>query len=126
MNLFRSGEFPLHSGGESNWKIECDALTPEDWGTLAQMMAEKVGRFRNVYGIPEGGLALAEALAPMATTDWRDPFLIVDDVYTTGASMREAHLLTLKATNIIGFVVFARKPVREGWIRALFTMEDDE
>jgi hypothetical protein len=126
ISLFRTGEFPLHSGGTSNWKIDCDALTEADWRTIAGVISRKVGHFRNVYGIPKGGLALAEALAPMITGDWRHPFLIVDDVYTTGASMREAYAWTLDTENIVGFVVFARKPVREDWIRALFTMADDE
>jgi len=36
MNLFQFGDFSLHSGSKSKWKIECDALTDEDVEALAQ------------------------------------------------------------------------------------------
>lgn len=122
MSLFQLGSFKLHSGGESSFKIDCDALTPNDWECVAQLIANRAGRFRCVYGIPTGGEELAAWLNAWSTNDWRDPFLIVDDVYTTGKSMREAHRWVLDTTNIIGFVVFARQPVQEPWIKALFTM----
>lgn len=124
MNLFQTGHFQLHSGEQSTVKIECDALTPDDWQTLAGLIAERVGRFRSVYGIPTGGDILEELLAPQSTGDWRDPVLICDDVYTTGASMRHAHVWMQDTENIVGVVVFARRPVQEEWITALFTMSE--
>jgi orotate phosphoribosyltransferase len=125
MNLFQIGDFTLHSGARSSFKIDCDALSGDDWAALASLIAARIGPFRSVYGIPCGGTRLASLLCEQATGDWRDPVLIVDDVYTTGASMREAHSWMGNPdpiTNIVGAVVFARQPVREPWITALFTM----
>lgn len=120
MSLFRSGYFPLHSGGVSPWKIDCDALTDEDTATLAAMLYERLPSFGAVEGIPQGGLRLAAALRPYreahrAYAD--DPLLIVDDVATTGASL-ERHRAGRPA---IGAVIFARCPVPP-WVTALFSM----
>ena len=119
MNLFNRGKFLSHAGLELDWKIECDALTDEDWECLAKMISEKTV-FGSVYGIPRGGTKLAKALEkycdPKVT--WR---LVVDDVWTTGKSMREVML-----PGDLGFVVFARQRIPfdpELYTRALFTME---
>ena len=61
MNLFQKGDFQLHSGGKSEFKIDCDALSEHDWETLAYMTAKEF-RFKRVVGVPEGGLAFARAL----------------------------------------------------------------
>lgn len=112
--LFELGNFTLHAGGTAAWKIECDALSDDDWKCLARMIAERVPQFSSVRGIPRGGLKLAEYLVPYVTTG---PALVVDDVWTTGTSMREE----LKPGEI-GFVVFARNKIVESNIKALFTM----
>ena len=39
-NLFTSGDFISHAGLPLKWKIECDAIRPEEWETLAQMIME--------------------------------------------------------------------------------------
>ena len=65
MHLFETGEFKLSSGKKSDWKIECDALVPSDWDTLA-LIVSKAYKFNRVVGIPEGGLPFAEALEPYA------------------------------------------------------------
>jgi orotate phosphoribosyltransferase len=123
MNLFRSGEeFKLHSGERSDWKIDCDALTGADWRTLANVIAKRVGPFRNVCGIAWGGLPLREALLPFETKNDNDPWLLVDDVYSTGGSMRHLRSGFPDTAKVIGVVVFARRPVQENWIKALFTM----
>ncbi len=122
-NLFRSGDFVLHSGGRSRWKIDCDALTDEDIKTLALMIAEMVGPFASVEGVPSGGLRLAKALQPLCTGQ-SFPHLIVDDVLTTGRSMRkamEARVVTTHKMDCVGAVVFARGPC-PAWIKALFQM----
>ncbi len=107
MSLFKSGKFTSHAGIELLWKIECDALTDEDWATLAFMVAEKF-RFRTVEGIPTGGLKFAKALSPYLTYTSLI-HLIVDDVWTTGKSMRE----TKQIDNVIGVVAFARGPLTD-------------
>jgi hypothetical protein len=119
MNLFNRGKFLSHAGLELDWKIECDALTDEDWECLAKMISEKT-EFRSVYGIPRGGTKLATALVKYCNPT--SPIhLVVDDVWTTGKSMRE-----VMKPGDMGFVVFARQKIPydpELYTRALFTME---
>jgi len=118
-NLFQLGKFVSHAGNELDWKIECDALTDQDWNCLAKMISERC-QFGSVYGIPRGGVKLQQALEKYVTE--KNPYrLVVDDVYTTGKSMREA-----MRPGDLGFVVFARKRVEfdaHTYIRALFTMD---
>lgn len=92
MNLFQLGEFKLASGAVTNWKVECDALTKEDWDAIALMLYEVVEPYDLVVGVPRGGLPLSEAMKKYAkafSTNVSSPtkILIVDDVYTTGVSM---------------------------------------
>lgn len=128
MNLFKSGDFTLNSGAKSKWKLECDALTDADIETLAYMIGILVGPFHSVEGIPRGGLKLAaamekhryngESFAPL-------PYLIVDDVLTSGGSMerRRRELanpigLTTTGAAIIGVVIFSRGQLPP-WIKAV-------
>lgn len=119
MNLFQLGKFVSHAGKELNWKIECDALTDSDWECLAEMISERT-RFGSVYGIPRGGTKLALALEKYIIPG--HPIrLVVDDVYTTGKSMKE-----VMQDNDLGFVVFARQRIQfdpQYYVRALFTMD---
>lgn len=135
--VFARGEFTLNSGAKSKWKLECDALTDEDWECLAYLIWQMVGRFSGVTGVPSGGLKLAKALEQYSCVDPEDemvivgsinplPHLIVDDVLTTGNSMHrtkirheagEMHPLT------IGAVVFARGRC-PSWITPLFQMPE--
>ena len=39
-NLFTSGDFISHAGLPLKWKIECDAIRPEEWDCLAQMIMD--------------------------------------------------------------------------------------
>ena len=84
MNLFQKVDFISHAGLPLSWKIECDALTEDDWKGLARMIMDHETRsFGSVEGIPRGGIPLANALSEYAT---EGPPMIVDDVYTTGKS----------------------------------------
>lgn len=113
-NLFQSGDFRLHSGGRSGFKIDCDALTEADWDTLAAMIASRFV-FGMVEGVPRGGLKLAQALYAYAQTP-HNGLLIVDDVLTTGGSMAAQRAGRLNAR---GVVVFARG-VCPPWVTPLW------
>jgi orotate phosphoribosyltransferase len=118
--LFESGDFTLHSGAKSRWRINCRAaLIPEDWRTLALMASERVEPFGLVWGIPRGGLSFEEALRPYITPGAK-AMLIVDDVWTTGASMEGWRtILADLQVPARGVVVFARSPVPP-WVTVLF------
>lgn len=117
MNLFRLGDFLLSSGRRSCLKIDCDALTRDDWNALALIAASILPPFSSVEGVPTGGLAFADALR----VHYRHGgvLLLADDVLTSGCSMirqrgdREA----------IGVVAFARGPC-PSWVTPLFTLAD--
>jgi orotate phosphoribosyltransferase len=118
-NLFQSGMFKLASGTVSRFKIECDALTPNDWEALAEQIANRCEEFGAVLGVPTGGEPLAEALKGYRS---RGALLVVDDVLTTGDSI----LATLRhhrnyLGGVTGWVVFARGPCPAG-VHALFQM----
>lgn len=127
MNLFQSGEFTLRSGITSKFKIECDALTKDDWETLAIIAADLVPyEFSAVFGVPRGGIPFADALRKHVTPD--SPFvLIADDVFTTGGSIRRfVDLITEDRTLPKGAIVetvvaFAREIVPTE-VTALFQM----
>ena len=124
-NLFQQGDFRLHSGDPSPFKVDCDALTPEDWATLAAMVAQHTS-FSEVVGVPQGGLPFAEALQQYADHDTDDPhLLIVDDVLTTGTSMQEVRDAFDPSGHgsISGVVVFARGEC-PAWIHPIFKMDE--
>lgn len=114
VTLFQAGSVMLHSGQVSDFKIDCDVLSDADLETLARLIAERCGPFGAVEGVPRGGLRLASALMPHATTG---RLLIVDDVLTTGASMEQQRA----ERDAIGAVIFARGPC-PSWVTPLFTL----
>lgn len=115
MALFNLGWFVGASGQSLPWKIECDALTVDDWACLAFMIRERSGPFGSVVGIPSGGIPLQVALEKYVTLG---PRLLVDDVYTTGGSIAKH-----RQPDDLVWVVFARKPPQDG-VKALFCMGD--
>jgi len=118
MSLFNKGDFSLHAGTKSNFFIDCDNLTEEDWDALASIAVINLPQFKEVKGIPRGGIPFANALEKYATGDSMDPVLIVDDVLTTGVSMTEVY------TGVeIGVVAFARG-ICPFWVTPLFKMID--
>ncbi len=135
--LFQSGNFTSHAGLELNWKIECDAISDSEWDCLAQMIMDYQKRpFYRALGIPRGGLKLAEALNKYGTDDTyinsvgdivHRPYLICDDVATTGKSFQEFinekfELFRGPYPEVYKWVIFARKPFED--INALFTMPE--
>ena len=116
MNLFIREDFISHAGLPLTWKVECDALTDNDYEALAKIVSEKL-TFRDVKGIPRGCIPFEKALKPYCTNDENDPLLIADDVYTTGTSMREVY-----EEGAIGIVVFARNEITDDWIKAIWQL----
>lgn len=116
MPLFRTGTYRLASGAQSNFLIDCSTLTAADLDTLAlQAVHTLLGfQFSGVDGVPRGGLPFAKALRKYAEPGGGRPRLLVDDVWTTGGSMRE-----LYQAGDQGLVIFARGPL-DGWCSALF------
>ena len=120
--LFVEEDFIGHSGGELHWKIECDALFPNEWKCIAKMIMEHETRpFQAAIGIPRGGIKLGQYLNEYSTQNRNDPYLIVDDVLTTGGSMIEYRETHFKNKSVIGWVLFARSKPHD-WIKALFQM----
>lgn len=119
MNLFQYGAITLSSGKSSSYRIECDALTRADAKTLAWMAFHLLlpQRFGGVVGVPEGGLVFESLLRAYASPP--GPWLVVDDVLTTGESMEEMKK-TLDTANgeIMGVVMFARGPLPP-WVKAV-------
>ena len=116
MNLFIREDFISHAGLPLTWKVECDALSEDDYEALAKIVSEKI-KFKDVIGIPRGGIPFENALKQYASNDVNDPLLICDDVYTTGTSMREVY-----QEGAIGIVVFARNEITDDWIKAIWQM----
>jgi hypothetical protein len=124
-DVFRKGEFKLHSGSVSRWKIDMDGCTDGDWEALALMLAERLPPFREVSGVPRGGLKLAQALSDYTDGSAQHPILVVDDVFTTGASMEDHRRLVAAGwqvgpSSVIGAVAFARGPC-PAWVTPLFS-----
>lgn len=103
MSLFQLGDFTLSSGEHSSFKIDCDALSKEDIECIAWLLSQRLPRFGSVEGVPTGGDRLAAAMQKYVT---KGPVLIVDDVWTTGASILKQRGARADA---IGGVIFARR-----------------
>lgn len=118
VNMFQTGVFTLHAGGESNWKIDCDALNKEELRAIAQQISLclPMSTYGKIIGIPRGGLGIAAALFELLYYPNSSRTLIVDDVWTTGKSMRTYRESYPDAD---GAVIFARnKP--DPWVLPLF------
>lgn len=112
MNLFQCGKFKLASGQSSTWKVECDALMPEDWAALARIAVDVLPPFGRAVGVPRGGLRFAFALTEYRI-EGHPRVLIADDVWTTGGSMIGlAQSMELMDSTWHGVVAFARGPLR--------------
>ena len=121
VDLFQKVDFKSHAGLDLSWKIEMDALSNNEWKCIAHMIAELSDPFQAAIGIPRGGVKLSGYLNEYCTHAPTDPYLIVDDVMTTGGSMEVFKKEHFKDKHVIGWVVFARGQVPI-WCDALFRM----
>lgn len=103
----------------TNFKIDCDALTDGDWKAVAQLILSDCPEFGFVCGVPNGGLKLQYELSKYITKE-SDTVLLVDDVYTTGASLQKIRDMIAPTVPIKGYVIFARNPTPD-WITPIFT-----
>lgn len=78
----------LHSGRRSEYKIECDEFTDLEIDTMCQLLAKIIPPFGSVFGVPTGGTRLEDAIRPFMSVG---PALFIDDVWTTGGSMKQYH-----------------------------------
>ena len=121
-HLFIEEDFIGHSGGQLHWKIEMDALEDAEWKCIARMIKEyQQVPFQAAIGIPRGGLKLSGFLNDYSTQNSKDPYLIVDDVLTTGGSMEEFKKEHFINRRTIGWVVFSRNRPPD-WVNVLFQM----
>lgn len=122
--MFRTGDFILHSGQHTPVKIECDNAVQDNWEALAKWAYEDLGaRFCHVTPVLDSnGNAGKFAAALRPYVDPSSHFLlIVDDVYTTGDTLRKhAARLTLAPPYALrGLVAFAREPIADPWVFAV-------
>jgi hypothetical protein len=127
--LFQFAEFVLASGKKSKFKLECDAISPEEWHSLGRIVRPILPPYGRVVSVPRGGDAWASILE-----HYRVPgehrVLIVDDVWTTGISMGLVVNRTMIHTPINedflwhGVVLFARGPVPKN-VTALFHLNEN-
>lgn len=118
MTLFFDQSFVSHSGVKLDWKIDCDMLQWSDWECIARQVA-RTRKFRDVYGVPQGGLLFAQALRKYRDSS-ASRTLIVDDVLTTGASMEKMRQ-KLCYLETDGVVLFARGKCPD-WITPVFQL----
>lgn len=115
--LFQYSDSISTNESRSPLRIECSALTEDDWLSIANLVAHAMV-FSKAVGVPSSGLPFAEALNKFAHDS--GPTLIVDDVLTTdGKLVRFRSELQLNRP-YIGLVLFARRqpPI---WVRSIFT-----
>ncbi len=115
MPLLTMGDFVLHSGSRSRFKIDCDALTDADLEAAAAWLSQALLPFGTVEGVPRGGLRLAEALRKYAMPGDQG-LLLVDDVLTSGASLEKQRA----GRKAVGAVLFSRTLIYPSWVTALF------
>lgn len=125
MSLIQVGDFTLRSGRKSNYKIECDGITPAAWEGYAAIAGPRLV-FGQVFGVPRGGVPFAAALQKY-TTPYSSVVLIAEDVFTTGGSMTRFRdtLVTNGYVNpdakVTGLALYGRGEPLD-WVRILFQM----
>lgn len=134
-SLFNTGAFELSSGESSFFKIDCDALTDNDILSLAEMFVRNIvnsnnARYRMIIPVPGGGLRFAEAISSFLSPEPHDtdlPYLLVDDVWTTGQTMMKyKQKIEHYGGSVEGVVIFSRDPhitSESPWVMPMFVMD---
>jgi hypothetical protein len=126
MSLLQHGNFKLHAGGDSWWRIDCDDMSDAELGIIARMIAEHHGPFNGVvcpkshYG--SAAPRLVAALEQYKTNLYSPTFILVDDVLTTGSSMealRQFIIAGRVGISAKGYVIFARDECPD-WVTPVF------
>lgn len=131
MSLFQWGDFTLHSGAKTWWRIDCDSLTDSEIELIAKLMYKKVGAFNLVTSptshpgsaVPRLVQAISKYSLPLMSVPIQ--CLIVDDVFTTGTSITEVKTKLIQQNHnpsIKGAVIFARGQCFS-WVSPLFQYE---
>lgn len=128
MSLFQWGDFTLHSGEKSWWRIDCDGLQDSEVELLAKLIYDKVGTFHGVQAPNShpGSVAprLVNCLARyMGVQEFgKMTILVVDDVLTTGKSLTNLkEIWERNGCEVVGAVIFARGECPD-WVTPLFRM----
>lgn len=127
MSIFQWGNFTLHSGDNSWWRIDCDDFTDSEIAIFAKMISEKAGVFQVAICPPShpGSAAprLVKAINQYANLTSAEA-IIVDDVLTTGNSMAKLRMEKLQDTRykVKGFVIFARGECPD-WVTPIFQLK---
>jgi len=125
-DLFELGDFTLHSGAKSDWRINEEALSDKSIEAAAHLLSKRLPPFEDCYAIPDGGLRLCTAMHSFAARTGFGTLLICDDVLMTGWSMhvkRQELLISHPSKRIVGAVIFARGPCA-GWITPLWNLKE--
>ncbi len=121
MSVVRVEPVTLASGRQSSFKVECDDMSDEEIAQHARLLARILPPFSSVEGVPRGGGRVAKALEPYADARARLP-LVVDDVWTTGGSMRR-YIEEHGIGHVNGAVLFSRGPT-PAWVRPLWVLHE--
>lgn len=130
--VYEEKPFTLHSGGTSNWKIDAQWLynNPPLRKVILDQLTEQVTRWTHPFyglrpwllGVPRGGVSWAIDLAKIVdgTFSQYDPntlgeclaeyadkffFILIDDVITTGASLKDSrvnHTIAVVDRRLVG------------------------
>ena len=125
--LFQFGDFTLASGKRSHFKLECDAISPEEWHSLARIIRPILPPYGQAVGVPRGGHVWAGILEHYRTPGEKR-ILFVDDVWTTGGSMMaeiyDFYKMGHEPIQWHGLVLFARGPVPQN-VTAFFNLHEN-
>lgn len=112
-DLFQLGDFTFSSGRKSKFKLDCDQITDSGIEALAYIGVRQIEPFGRIVAVPKGksgspidnAKRLADAMEQYITPA-SEVLLIVDDVWTTGASMETCRKIWRHELTI-GWVAFA-------------------